>query len=118
MGVQDVTARAGAQGGAMQTTDGLTRQQLDQYDELGFVRLDGFAEPELCQRMLDRIIELARAHTQSHRGLPGFVLPEANLAGRSGQPEELVAKIFGLHRDGVFADFARSVPVTDRLVDL
>ena len=49
---------------------------------------------------------------------PGLVLPEANLAGSGGNPEDLVSKIFRLHRDGVFAAFAADPRVTDHVVDL
>jgi ectoine hydroxylase-related dioxygenase (phytanoyl-CoA dioxygenase family) len=106
----------------MQATGGLTHEQQAHYDEAGFVRLDGFATEDLCRRMLDRVVELAQAHAESHRGLPGFVLPEANLAGgadgSSASPEDLVAKIFKLHGDTVFAEIAHSTAVTDLLVDL
>ena len=109
----------------MQATEGLTQEQRAQYDDEGFVRLDGFATEDTCRRMLDRVVELAHAHAESHRGVPGFVLPEANLADgasgasdTAGNPEDLVAKIFKLHGDTVFADFAHSTAVTDLLVDL
>jgi phytanoyl-CoA hydroxylase len=102
----------------METTERLTRHQRAQYEELGFVRLPAFAQPELCQRMVDRVVEIAHAHAARDPGAPGFVLPEANLSGRAGRPEELVSKIFRLHRDTVFADFAHSRTVTDMLVDL
>ena len=46
------------------------------------------------------------------------MLPEANLAGDAGEPEELVAKIFKLHRDPVFAEFAADPRGHDLLVDL
>ncbi|MGH9212098.1 MAG: phytanoyl-CoA dioxygenase family protein [Acidimicrobiales bacterium] len=102
----------------MRTIDELSSEQRACYHEQGFVRLPGFAEPALCQRMLDRVIQIARAHADGEPGTPGFVLPEANLSGRSGAPEQLVSKIFRLHRDRVFADFAGSDRVTDLLVGL
>jgi phytanoyl-CoA hydroxylase len=109
----------------MQATGGLTQAQRAQYAEDGFVRLDGFATEDVCHRMLDRVVELARAHAAAPRGIgegvPGFVMPEANLASTTGAPadaEDLVSKIFKLHRDTVFADFARSAAVTDLLVEL
>src|SRR6187551_2262916 len=109
----------------MQATGGLTHEQRAQYDEVGFVRLNGFAPDDVCRRMLDRVVELAHAHAEDHRGVPGFVLPEANLAGAAGagqdakgNPEDLVSKIFKLHGDTVFAELAHSPAVTDLLVDL
>jgi phytanoyl-CoA hydroxylase len=99
-------------------TEGLTREQRAQYDEQGFVRLRGFTGPEVCERMLERVVALARVHAGGDRDAPGLVLPEANLAGSGGNPEDLVSKIFRLHRDGVFAAFAADPRVTGSLVDL
>ena len=99
-------------------TEGLTRGQRAQYDEQGFVRLRGYTGPEVCERMLERVVALARAHAGGDRDAPGLVLPEANLAGSGGNPEDLVSKIFRLHRDGVFAAFAADPRVTGSLVDL
>jgi ectoine hydroxylase-related dioxygenase (phytanoyl-CoA dioxygenase family) len=99
-------------------TERLTREQRAQYDEQGFVRLRGFIGPEVCERMLERVVALARAHAGGDRDAPGLVLPEANLAGSGGNPEDLVSKIFRLHRDGVFAAFAADPRVTESLVDL
>jgi hypothetical protein len=101
----------------MQSTGGLTREQRGRYHDDGFVRLPGCAPPEVCERMLDRVIEIGRAHAAGEPGAPGLVLPEANLAGSTGDPEDLVSKIFRLHRDGVFADVAGSRGLTDLLAD-
>jgi phytanoyl-CoA hydroxylase len=108
----------GGEEGTMQDTVGLARDQRAHYDERGFVRLRGFADPAVCAAMLDRVIALARAHATGDRGAPGLVLPEANLAGRAGEPEDLVSKIFLLHRDPVFAAFAADPAVTDRLAPI
>jgi ectoine hydroxylase-related dioxygenase (phytanoyl-CoA dioxygenase family) len=102
----------------MQGTQGLTREQREQYDEQGFVRLPQFAGQDICDQMLDRVVALATAHADRVPNTPGFVLPEANLAGRDGKPEDLISKIFRLHRDTVFAEFAAGAQVTDLLVDL
>ena len=90
------------------------RIDRDAYEDQGFVRLPGFASAALCDEMLERVIAIARAGGDG----TALVLPEANLAGRTGQPEELVSKIFKLHRDSVFADFARSPNVTDLVAEL
>jgi phytanoyl-CoA hydroxylase len=105
----------------MPATEGLTHEQRERYTDDGFVRIEGFADADVCRRMLDRVVELAHAHAESHRGVPGFVLPEANLAGTAttaANPEDLISKIFKLHGDTVFAEFAHSDGVTDMLVDL
>jgi len=101
----------------MQQNDGLTIQQRAQYADVGFVVLPRFADTVTCNAMLDRVVELARAKAAGDHHTPGFALPEANLAGRAGNPEELVSKIFKLHRDDVFAEFAASVAVTHRVAE-
>ena len=106
------------QGGPVQTTEGLTLEQRAHYDEIGFIVLRGFAERDVCDRMLERVVEIARLQASGAHDVPGLLLPEANLRGRAGEPEELVSKIFKLHRDSVFAEFAASRDVTDLLVDL
>jgi hypothetical protein len=104
----------------MQATTGLTDEQRASYAQDGFVRLPGFAEPEVGQAMLDRVIELAHAHAAGAPDTPGWVLAEANLADRAGaaDPPALVSKIFRLHRDTVFAEFAASGRVTDLLTGI
>lgn len=90
----------------------LTERQRAEYDDLGFVRVNGFAKPDVCAAMLDRVIAVARAHAAGDRET-GWLLPEANLAGSDGKPEDLVSKIFRLHRDSVFHDWITSPEVTD-----
>jgi phytanoyl-CoA hydroxylase len=102
----------------MQQTDGLSADQRARYDEHGFVRLPGFADPAVCERMLGRVVEVARRHAAGDPDAPGLVMPEANLTGMGGKPEDLVSKIFRLHRDSVFAEFAAAPALTDRLADL
>jgi ectoine hydroxylase-related dioxygenase (phytanoyl-CoA dioxygenase family) len=83
----------------------------DAYAVHGFVKIPGFADRATCDAMLERVVAIARGAEA-----PGtLVLPEANLAGQAGEPEQLVSKIFKLHRDPVFADFASS-PAVLRLV--
>jgi ectoine hydroxylase-related dioxygenase (phytanoyl-CoA dioxygenase family) len=107
----------GGRGAAVQRTDGLTRAQREQYDDAGYVVLRGFATPELCTTMLDRVIEIARAQARGE-GEVGLLLPEANLVGRRGNPEDLVSKIFKLHRHDVFAEVAANPAVTDLVAGL
>lgn len=87
--------------------------QFEAFHDVGYVRLPGFADDATCAQMLDRVVEIARGDSGST-----IVMPEANLVGRSGRPEELVSKVFKLHRDGVFASFAASPAVTDMVADL
>ena len=88
------------------------------FDRDGFVRLPGFADRSTCDAMLDRVVALTRQHSEGE-GRVGLVLPEANLASRSArQPEDLVSKVFLLHRDEVFGAFARDPRVTDLVAEL
>ena len=91
---------------------------LEDYQRDGFVRLPAFADGETCAAMLARVVEIARAHAGG-TGDVGLVLPEANLAGTEApNPEDLVSKVFRLHRDTVFATFARSTAVTDLVAEI
>jgi ectoine hydroxylase-related dioxygenase (phytanoyl-CoA dioxygenase family) len=89
------------------------------FDRDGFVRLSGFADQAMCDAMLERVVTLTRQHAEG-RGRVGLVLSEANLASTSpaGQPEDLVSKVFLLHRDEVFGAFARDPAVTDLVAEL
>jgi phytanoyl-CoA hydroxylase len=83
----------------------LTGAEQAAYDRDGFVVRRGFAPGE-CAPMLDRVIDLARRAAAGEDVAPAFVMPEANLRGRDGEPEALVSKIFRLHRDPTFHAFA------------
>ncbi len=89
----------------------LDEQQRAEYDEVGFVRLPGFSDAATCAAMLERVVEIANQHAAGERST-GWVLPEANLAGVEDRPEDLVSKIFRLHRDGVFNAWITQPAVT------
>jgi ectoine hydroxylase-related dioxygenase (phytanoyl-CoA dioxygenase family) len=89
------------------------------FERDGYLRLEGFASGDRCERMLARVVEIARERAAGGpAGATGWVLPEANLAGRDGLPEELVSKVFKLHRDSVFEEFAHDPAVTDLVAEL
>jgi hypothetical protein len=96
----------------------LTSDQAAAYERDGFVRLPGFAERAICDAMLERVVAIAETKARDPREGPGLLLPEANLRGRAGRPSELASKIFRLHREPVFGDFARSAAVTDIVAGL
>jgi len=89
----------------------------DAFERDGFVRLPGFASADTCRRMLERVVEISRERAEGIGG-DQLVLPEANLVGRDGLPEELVSKVFKLHRDSVFEEFCRDPSVTDLVAEL
>ena len=83
----------------MRTTDGLTPAELAHYEQHGYVKLAAFADPGRCA---GHARPRRRGHPRPGRGTrlspgagpAGLVLPEANLAGRPGRPEELASKVF------------------------
>ena len=70
--------------------------------------------PRPAQAMLDDVIAVTRAQADGAPEPEALVLPEANLVGRDGAPEELASKVFKLHRRGVFEAFSRRADVLDR----
>jgi phytanoyl-CoA hydroxylase len=91
----------------------------DAWDAHGYVRLRGFAAAHVCEGMLARAVEICRE--PDGRGSGPLVLPEARLGAQAGAdarregdaPEAGVSKIFRLHRDPVFAEFAHDGRVLD-----
>ena len=97
---------------------GLTPADRDRFANDGFVRLPGFADAGTCQAMLDDVVSITRAQAAGTPEPDALVLPEANLVGRDGAPEQLASKVFKLHRRGVFEAFSRRTDVLDRVADL
>ena len=102
----------------MPTTLGITEEQRSQYATDGFFRIEGFADNSTCEAMLERVVDIARRGADGEDVRPALILPEANLAGRPGNPEDLVSKVFRLHRDTVFHEFALDRRVTDLVADV
>jgi len=88
------------------------------YRRDGFVRLPHYAERSVCDAMLARVVEIAETKAGDPRAGPGLLLPEATLRGRSGRPAELASKIFRLHREPLFGDFASDPALTSLVADL
>jgi ectoine hydroxylase-related dioxygenase (phytanoyl-CoA dioxygenase family) len=97
--------------------DVLDDPQQQCFDQDGFVVLEHFA-PEICDAMYARVVEIARRAETGDDVSPAFVMPEANLRGRPGTAEELVSKIFRLHRDKVFGEFAARPDLLDAIAML
>ncbi len=96
----------------------LTQEQFSSWQTNGYFRVSSFATAEVCDAMRARVIELSRLAAAGHDISPTFVMPEANLRGREAAPEALLSKMFKLHRDTVFHEFAIDRRVTDLLVDI
>ncbi len=75
----------------------------------GFFLLREFVPAAVCEGMLARATELARQADGTGVAGAAIVHPENNLAdsgSSSRRAEELVSKVFKIHRDSVFLDFA------------
>ena len=91
----------------------LNDDQLISWSERGFFRINGFANTETCDAMLARVTQIVRDEDLAQK-LGVKVVPESNTSNRAhAQPEDGVSKVFKLHRDGVFAEFAHSAVVVD-----
>jgi phytanoyl-CoA hydroxylase len=84
----------------------------------GFFLRRGFAREPLMQRMLERVVAICRRQARGDDVAPALVLAEARGNPHAKYPEDLVSKVFRLHRDTVFAEFARDERVLDLVADL
>ena len=87
----------------------LSARHAAAWDRDGFFLVKEFSTPDVCDAMLRRAIDLARE--ADGRGVAGtaIVHPERNLADSMGSEalaEERVSKVFKVHRDSVFHEFA------------
>ena len=87
----------------------LSARDAAAWDRDGFFLVKEFSPPDVCDAMLRRAIDLARE--ADGRGVAGtaIVPPERNLADSMGSEalaEERVSKVFKVHRDSVFHEFA------------
>lgn len=85
--------------------------QQKQWDDDGFFIVPGFVGPEVCDAMIERVVEISREANGKVAYESYLVMPEQNLAGAANaeaRAEQLVSKIFRLHRDGLFREFIES----------
>jgi phytanoyl-CoA hydroxylase len=99
-------------------SDPVTDEQRASWTERGFFRIPGFAPPVTCAAMLSRVTAVVR-DPDIATALGVKVMPESNKAKvEVTRPEDGVSKIFRLHRDSIFADFAHSAAVVDPVSEL
>jgi phytanoyl-CoA hydroxylase len=99
-------------------TDVLTDEQRASWAERGFFRIEGFAPTETCAAMLERVTQVCRDPSLADE-IGVKVVPESNKTGLTvAHAEDGVSKVFKLHRDPVFADFAHSAAVVDAAAEL
>ncbi len=102
----------------MTTTTHLTSEQRTSWEKNGFFRIEGFADQETCDTMLSDLVAICRRSAAGEDVGHAMVMPETQNMGVRANPEDLVAKIFRLHRTGVFHDFAVRPDVTDLVAEL
>jgi phytanoyl-CoA hydroxylase len=86
----------------------------------GFYRIDGFAPATVGQAMLDDVVDLVRRHDAGER-VDALVLPEAQpdfAGGRRDKPEDVISKVFKLHRRPAFASFLRTPGLLPVITDV
>ena len=96
----------------------LTPDERCAWQRDGFFIRRGFAHEPTMQRMHARVVEICRRHAVAEDVSPALVLPEARGNPSARAPEDLISKVFRLHRDGVFAAFARDDAVLALVGDL
>ncbi len=93
-------------------------EQRVSWSDRGFFRVPSFATPGTCAAVLERVTSIVREPALA--GALGVkVVPESNKAGTALEhAEDAVSKVFKLHRDPVFADFAHAAAVVDLVSEL
>ncbi len=88
------------------------------FERDGFVRIPGFAEPDVLRAMEARVVALARASDAGEDIAPSYLVPEPALSG-DVPPEERLSKIFRVHRsEPVFRDFCMRDDLLDAVAAL
>ena len=78
------------------------------YETDGFFRVDGFADASVGRAMLDDVVAIVRANDRGEPVEHALVLPEAQPGFTGEHPEDLISKVFRLHRRPAFASFLRT----------
>src|SRR5437879_5820413 len=100
-------------------TSVVTDAQRTSWERDGFFRIEGLADQATCDAMLDELVSICRRRAAGDHIGHAWVLPEPQELGPRANPEELVAKVFRLHRDyEVFNEFALRPGVVDLVADL
>jgi len=96
----------------------LSAQESTAWARDGFFIRRCFARQPTMQRMLERVVAICRHAAAGGDVSPALVLPEARGNAKAREPEDLISKVFRLHRDPVFEDFARDQAVVDLVAGL
>lgn len=96
----------------------LTADERAAWRDDGFFIRRGFAPTSLLEAMLARVVAICRSHAAGEDVTPALVLPEARGNPEAREPEDLISKVFRLHRDPAFESFALDAVVVDLVADL
>ena len=96
----------------------VTAGERASWNEQGYFVRRGFVDGSVTAPMLDEVVATCRRAAAGESIEPAFVLPEPGIDIEGAQPEDLVSKVFRLHRQGVFAEFIRRPDVLDLLAEL
>jgi ectoine hydroxylase-related dioxygenase (phytanoyl-CoA dioxygenase family) len=92
----------------------LTPEQRADWEKNGFIRVEGFAMPSTCQRLLDRARAMAQEADAGQSLGDAYVVPESKLVESAKNPEDRVSKLFRVHRcEPVFSELARDPLLLD-----
>ena len=84
-------------------------------DQAGYRVYPSFVEPKVGATMLDEVVDITRKAALGKDVSPALVMPESQkLEGQN--PEDVVSKIFKLHRSGSFLTFLKDSRVRDIVV--
>jgi phytanoyl-CoA hydroxylase len=83
------------------------RVLLEQYRTDGFFKVERFVDESVGRAMLDDVVGIVRSHARGER-VEALVLPEAQPDFTGEEPEDLIAKVFKVHRRPAFASFLRT----------
>ncbi|MEW6267727.1 MAG: phytanoyl-CoA dioxygenase family protein [Thermodesulfobacteriota bacterium] len=96
----------------------LTAEERAAWSRDGFLVRRGFAREPVLRDMLARVVDLCRRQAAGEDVTPALVVPEARGNPNARAPEDLVSKVFRLHRDPVFEAFARDHAVLELVAGL
>ena len=86
-------------------------ERLRNSDQTGYQLFNNFVEPEVGQAMLQDVISCVRRAASGESVAPAVVMPENQ--DMQGKPEEVISKVFSLHRRPAFSGFLKRESVRD-----
>jgi len=91
----------------------LTTAERAAWERDGFFIRRAFAREPVLGDMLARAVAICRSYDAGENFTGALVVPEAKPNPLAREPEDRISKVFRLHRDGVFGEFARDPRVVD-----